>query len=126
MVGNRLVHPKGALKGAVTGTVLIEHNRLEMINDHPEETAGYGVLADWTSGAEMTIRNNEIYRTPRATASKPWTTNWTPRAKDSSAWRSNRIATDDAGIAYPNKFGPNGIVIGWYFDTKGGADFSKE
>ncbi|WP_319581587.1 right-handed parallel beta-helix repeat-containing protein [uncultured Pseudodesulfovibrio sp.] len=124
VIGNRLVHPKGGLKGAVTGTVLIENNRLEMINDHPEETAGYGVLADWTTGAEMTIRNNEIHRTSR-NGIEVLDNELDAKAKGFIRIESNRIATDDEGIAYPNKFGPNGIVCGWYFDTKGGADFSR-
>jgi hypothetical protein len=124
VVGNRLVHPKGGLKGAVTGTVLIEHNRLEMINDHPEETAGYGVLADWTTGAEMTIRGNEINRTSR-NGIEVLDNELGVKGKGAIRISSNRITTDTEGIAYPNKFGPNGIVAGWYFDTKGGVDFSR-
>ncbi|WP_338669354.1 right-handed parallel beta-helix repeat-containing protein [Pseudodesulfovibrio methanolicus] len=124
VVGNRLVHPKGGLNGAVTGTVLIEHNRLEMINDHPEETAGYGVLADWTTGAEMTIRGNEINRTSR-NGIEVLDNELGPEGKGFIRIESNRIVTDNEGIAYPNKFGPNGVVVGWYFDTNGGADFSR-
>jgi hypothetical protein len=124
VIGNRLVHPKGGLKGAVTGTVLIEGNRFEMINDHPEETAGYGVLADWTTGVEMTIRDNEINRTSR-NGIEVLDNELDAKGKGSIRIQGNRIATDDEGIAYPNKFGPNGIVAGWYFDTTGGADFSR-
>ncbi|MGE4424592.1 MAG: right-handed parallel beta-helix repeat-containing protein [Pseudodesulfovibrio sp.] len=124
VVGNRLVHPKGGLKGAVTGTVLIEHNRLEMINDHPEETAGYGVLADWTTGADMTIRDNEINRTSR-NGIEVLDNELGVKDKGFIRIQSNRISTDTEGIAYPNKFGPNGIVAGWYFDTSGGIDFTR-
>ncbi|MEZ7197323.1 right-handed parallel beta-helix repeat-containing protein [Pseudodesulfovibrio karagichevae] len=124
VVGNRLVHSKGGLKGAVTGTVLIEHNRLEMINDHPEETAGYGVLADWTTGADMTIRDNEINRTSR-NGIEILDNELGVKDKGFIRIQSNRISTDTEGIAYPNKFGPNGIVAGWYFDTSGGTDFTR-
>ncbi len=37
----------------------------------------------------------------------------------------NRITTPDTGIPYPHKYGPNGIVAGWYFSTPGGANFSQ-
>jgi len=124
VIGNRLVHPKGGLKGAITGTVLIENNRLEMINDHPEETAGYGVLADWTTGAEITIRDNEIERTSR-NGIEVLDNELDDKGKGAIRIQSNKIATDNAGIAYPNKYGPNGIVVGWYFDTRGGGDFSR-
>lgn len=124
VVGNRLVYAKGMLKRAITGTVLIEGNRLEMINDHPEETAGYGVLADWTWGAELTIRDNEISRASR-NGIEVLDNALDAHGKGSIRIRDNRIATDDEGIAYPNKFGPNGIVAGWYFDTSGGADFAR-
>jgi hypothetical protein len=124
VVGNRLIHPEGDLKGAVTGTVLIEANRLEMINDDPEETAGYGVLADWTTGAEMTIRDNVIERTSR-NGIEALDNELDAKGKGFLRIESNRIVTDNAGIAYPNKFGPNGIVAGWYFDTRGGADFTR-
>lgn len=124
VIGNRLVHPGDGLKGAVTGTVLIERNRLEMINDHPAETAGYGVLADWTTGAEMTIRDNEINRTSR-NGIEVLDNELGVKDKGFIRIQSNRIVTDNEGLAYPNKFGPNGIVAGWYFDTSGGIDFAR-
>ncbi|EGB16030.1 hypothetical protein DND132_2827 [Pseudodesulfovibrio mercurii] len=124
VVGNRLVHAKGMLERAVTGTVLIEGNRLEMINDDPEETAGYGIIADWTWGADLTIRDNEIHRTSR-NGIEVLDNQLDGKGKGAILIRDNRIVTDNEGIAYPNKFGPNGIVAGWYFDTTGGADFSR-
>ena len=124
VVGNRLVHPDGMLKRAVTGTVLIENNELHMINDHPDLTAGYGVLIDWTLGAEITVRNNEIDRTSR-NGIELLDNELETKDKGFIRVEGNRIATDDEGIDYPHKFGPNGLVAGWYFDTKGGADFSR-
>ena len=124
VIGNRLVHPKDGLKRAVTGTVLVENNRLEMINDYPQETAGYGVLADWTWGAEMTIRNNEIERVSR-NGVEVLDNGLGAEGRGFIHIRDNTIVTDTDGIAYPNKFGPNGIVAGWYFDTSGGVDFSR-
>jgi hypothetical protein len=124
VIGNRLIHPKDALKRAVTGTVLIERNRLEMMNDHPEETAGYGVLADWTWGAELTLRDNVINRVSR-NGIEILDNALGNDGKGFIRIQDNHIATDDDGIAYPNKFGPNGIVAGWFFDTTGGSDFSR-
>lgn len=123
-VGNRLVHPKAQLRGAVTGTVLIAENRFYMINNHPDRVAGYGVLADWTTGAEMTIRDNIVTRASR-NGIEVLDNALDAKGKGSIAIRDNRIATDDEGIEYPHKFGPNGVVAGWYFDTTGGVDFSR-
>ncbi len=47
------------------------------------------------------------------------------KERGSIAISGNRIVTDEEGIQYPHKYGPNGIVPGWYFDTSGGADFSR-
>ena len=47
------------------------------------------------------------------------------KGKGSIKISDNRITTDEEGIAWPHKYGPNGIVAGWYFDTSGGADFSR-
>ncbi|MGE4195124.1 MAG: right-handed parallel beta-helix repeat-containing protein [Pseudodesulfovibrio sp.] len=124
VIGNRLVHPKEPLKGAVTGTLLIAENRFYMINDHPDMVAGFGVLADWTTGAEMTVRDNIVTRASR-NGIEVLDNALDGKGRGAIVIRGNRIATDDEGIEYPHKFGPNGIVAGWYFDTTGGVDFGR-
>lgn len=124
VVGNRIDHPKGPLKRAVTGTVRIEDNRFLMENNKPDSTAGYGVLADWTWGAEITIARNTIHR-PSRNGIEVLDNVLSDKGKGVINISDNRITTDDEGIEWPHKYGPNGIVAGWYFDTSGGADFSR-
>ena len=124
VVGNRIDYPKAPLKRAVTGTVRIEDNRFLMENNRPEGVAGYGVVADWTWGAEITIARNTIHRSSR-NGIEVLDNVRSDKGKGSIDISGNRITTDEEGIAWPHKFGPNGIVAGWYFDTSGGADFSR-
>jgi len=124
VAGNRLDHPKQRLKRAATGTIKIENNRFYMESNKPDITAGYGVMVDWTWGAEITIKDNIINRTSR-NGIEVLDNVLDSKSRGSITIEGNRIVTADEGIAYPHKFGPNGIVGGWYFDTKGGADFSR-
>ena len=124
IVGNRIVYTKDQLKRAITGTVRIADNRFQMENDRPDATAGYGVLVDWTSGADITIKNNIINRTSR-NGIEVLDNVLSSKGTGAITIQDNRITTEEEGIAYPHKYGPNGIVAGWYFDTSGGADFSR-
>ncbi len=124
VVGNRLDHPKQRLKRAATGTIKIVDNRFYMENEKPDETAGYGVMIDWTSGAEISVKDNIINRTSR-NGIEILDNVLGPKGKGSISIEGNRIVTAEEGIPHPNKYGPNGIVAGWYFDTSGGADFSR-
>lgn len=124
VVGNRLDHPKQRLKKAATGTIKIENNRFFMENDKPDSTAGYGILIDWTWGAEISVKGNIISRTSR-NGIEILDNVLDAKGRGSISIEGNRIASADEGIAYPHKYGPNGIVAGWYFDTRGGADFSR-
>ena len=124
VVGNRIDHPKGPLVRAVTGTIRIEDNRFLMESSQPDETAGYGVLADWTWGAEITIARNTVHRASR-NGIEVLDNVLSDKGQGTIAIEGNRITTDDEGIPYPHIYGPNGIVAGWYFDTSGGADFAR-
>ncbi|NDV20333.1 right-handed parallel beta-helix repeat-containing protein [Pseudodesulfovibrio sp. JC047] len=124
VVGNRIVFTKGPLKKAVTGTIRIEDNRFFMEDTHPDTTAGFGVLANWTTGAAITIRNNTILHTSR-NAIEVLDNVRDIKGNGSISIAENRIVTAEEGIPYPHKYTPNGIVAGWYFDTRGGTDFSR-
>nr|WP_321512923.1 right-handed parallel beta-helix repeat-containing protein [uncultured Pseudodesulfovibrio sp.] len=124
VVGNRIVHTKGPLGKAAGGTIRIENNRFFMENKRPDTTSGYGVLADWTTGAELIIKDNIILRTSR-NGIEVLDNALDAKGNGSITIAGNRITTDEEGIPYPHKYGPNGIVAGWYFDTRGGADFSR-
>jgi hypothetical protein len=124
VVGNRLDHPKQQLKKAAVGTIKIEDNRFYMENTKPEMTAGFGVLIDWTWGAKISVKNNIINRTSR-NGIEILDNNLDTKGHGSISITGNRIVTAEEGIPYPHKYGPNGIVAGWYFQTSGGADFSR-
>lgn len=123
VVGNRLDSPDKRVKRAATGTIRIENNRLFMENNEPDATAGYGVMADWTWGADIGINNNIISRVSR-NAIEVLDNALDDAKMGSIAIHGNRISTADDGIPYPHIYGPNGIVAGWYFDTRGGVDFA--
>ena len=124
IVGNRIVHTKEMLQRAATGTIRIADNRFYMENEAPYATAGYGVLVDWTYGAEIVVRDNIIGRVSR-NGIEVLDNALNDKGAGSITIQGNRISTEDEGIDYPHKYGPNGIVAGWYFDTTGGADFSR-
>ncbi|BCS89519.1 right-handed parallel beta-helix repeat-containing protein [Pseudodesulfovibrio sediminis] len=124
IVGNRIDYTKEALKRAVTGTIRIEDNRFYMENNRPHATAGYGVLVDWTWGTEITISQNIINRSSR-NGIEVLDNIRGDKGEGTIEISDNRIVTDDEGINYPNKYGPNGIVAGWFFNTSGGADFVR-
>ena len=124
VVGNRLDHPAKRIKRAATGIIRIENNRFEMETDKPGNTAGYGVLADWTSGADIAVRDNVIRRASR-NGIEVLDNTLGPKLEGTIRIENNRIVTEDEGVEYPHKYGPNGIVAGWYFDTRGGVDITR-
>lgn len=124
VIGNRLELRQKQVKRAVRGTVRVEDNRFYMENDRPDKTAGYGILADWTWGADITLKANIISRASR-NGIEVLDNRLNDKGEGSISIDRNRITTEDTGIPYPHKYGPNGIVAGWYFDTSGGADFNR-
>ncbi|WP_319468867.1 right-handed parallel beta-helix repeat-containing protein [uncultured Pseudodesulfovibrio sp.] len=124
VVGNRLDFRKKPIKRAATGTIRIENNRFFMETGKPERTAGYGIMVDWTWDAEITIENNTIHRASR-NGIEALDNSLGGKNRGSISIENNRITTADSGIPYPHKYGPNGIVAGWYIDTTGGVDFSR-
>jgi hypothetical protein len=124
VVGNRLDSPAKPLKNAATGAIRIEDNRFNMATDAPEKTAGYGIMADWTWGADMVIKGNLIHKVSR-NGIEALDNALDAKGQGAIVIENNKIITADSGIEYPHKYGPNGIVAGWYFDTSGGADFVR-
>jgi hypothetical protein len=124
VVGNRLDSPGKPLKNAATGAIRIEDNRFDMTTDQPHNTAGYGIVAGGTWGADMVIGGNVIHRASR-NGIDVLDNALDAKGHGAIVVENNRIATADTGIEYPHKYGPNGIVAGWYHDTTGGADFAR-
>jgi len=124
VVGNRLDSPGRPIKDAAGGAIRIEDNRFLMETDQPMRTAGFGVVVSGTTGADMVIRANTIHRASRG-GIEVLDNALGAKGQGAIAIDANRIVTADSGIEYPHKYGPNGIVAGWYNDTSGGADFAR-
>ncbi len=124
VVGNRLAHREKQVKRAVRGTVNITDNRFYMETAKPDKTIGIGVMIDWTWGAEIIVKSNIIHRASR-NGIEVLDNRLNDKGEGSITIDNNRITTPDTGVPYPHKYGPNGIVTGWYFDTSGGADFNR-
>lgn len=124
VVGNRLDSRQKRIKRAAMGTIKIEDNRFFMEASRPDRTAGYGVMVDWTWGAEISVSGNTISRASR-NGIEMLDNIIGPKGQGSITIDRNKITTPDEGIPYPHKYGPNGIVAGWYFDTSGGANFGR-
>ncbi len=123
VVGNRIDSPSRRVKGAATGVIRIAGNTFLMKVDRPNVTAGYGVVADWTTGADLGIENNTISHASR-NGIEVLDNYLGLKGAGKIVIDDNTITTSEEGIEYPNKFGPNGIVAGWYFDTRGGTDIA--
>ncbi|WP_243545198.1 right-handed parallel beta-helix repeat-containing protein [Pseudodesulfovibrio tunisiensis] len=124
VVGNRLDYRKDMLKRAASGTIRIEDNRFEMETPEPHMTAGRGVMIMWTWGADIAIRNNIINHASR-NGVEVLDNTLDSKGRGSIEITGNRIMTEDDGFLHPNSFGSNGITAGWFTDTSGGADFSR-
>ena len=94
-----------ASNAPATGIIRIENNRFEMETDKPGYTAGYGVLADWTSGADIAIRDNVIRRASR-NGIEVLDNTLGPKMEGTIRIENNRIVTEDEGVEYPHKYGP--------------------
>lgn len=124
IVGNRLDSRQRQIKRAVRGTVRIEDNRFYMETARPRMTQGIGIMVDWTWGSDIAIRNNVISRAAR-NGIEVLDNILDDKGQGNIVIDGNSIVTPNEGIDYPNKFGPNGIEAGWFFDTAGGVDFTR-
>jgi len=124
VAGCRLDHRKGMLERAVQGVINIKNNRFHMMADKPEATAGRGVMVDWTWGATIRVEGNIVTKASR-NAIELLDNVRSDKGEGSITVADNQITTDNRGIEHPNKFTPNGIVAGWFFDTSGGNQFKR-
>ena len=124
VAGPRLDHLGSRLDGAARGTIRIEDSLFDMAVDNPDETYGLGVMADWTQGADMAIRNNTILDASRS-GIEALDNSLNAKGEGKLIIAGNRITTPDGGIAYPNEFSPNGVVVGWWISTPGGVDVTR-
>jgi len=124
VVGNRLDSRSKRIKRATQGTIAIQDNTFYMDTRQPDRVAGHGVMVDWTWGATITVSDNIIDAASR-NGIEVLDNVLGSKGNGSIKIDNNRIITPDEGIPYPHIYGPNGIVAGWYFNTEGGANFSR-
>lgn len=118
VVGTRLGSRRQPIKNAVTGTIRISQSRFYMDVDHPERTAGRGIMCVWTHAQKIRIAENVIRGASRNGIEA--FDNFTGEGGELEIV-GNNIITPKEGIEYPNPLTPNGIAAGWFLDTKRGA-----
>ncbi len=107
--------------GAVTGTIMIADNDIDLSNDIPEKTMAQGVLIIGATGANTQILRNRVVNCSKNSLES--LDNYP--GEDGSGmtiFKGNKIVTATKGIPLPTPSGPNGIIAGWFLDMKGATD----
>ncbi len=107
--------------GAITGTIMIADNDIDLSNDIPEKTIAQGVLIIGATGANTQILRNRVVNCSRNSLES--LDNYP--GEDGSGmtiFKGNKIVTADKGIPLPTPSTPNGIVAGWFLDMTGATD----
>ncbi len=129
MVGSSLVQPPATRKyqpGAITGIITIADNDLDMANDAPAKTNGYGIFVTWATGVTLQISGNTINNCSRS-AIEALDNYLGDDGSGSVVIRDNKIMTATEGTKSPTPQAPNGILVGWFLDGTGaGASNPKQ
>ena len=107
--------------GAVTGTIMIADNDIDLSNDIPEKTMAQGVLIIGATGANTQILRNRVVNCSRNSLES--LDNYP--GEDGSGmtiFKGNKIVTATKGIPLPTPGTPNGIIAGWFLDMTGATD----
>ncbi len=107
--------------GAVTGTIMIADNDIDLSNDIPEKTMAQGVLIIGATGANTQILRNRVVNCSKNSLES--LDNYP--GEDGSGmtiFKGNKIVTATKGIPLPTPGTPNGIIAGWFLDMTGATD----
>ena len=121
------ITPNGAptfLPGAITGTIKITDNEIDMDNDKPEKTMAQGVFILGTTGANIHILRNQVSNCTRNSIEV--LDNY--QGADGSGMilvENNKITTANKGIPLPTPQTPNGIVVGFFLNMSAASDPTK-
>ncbi|MCP5264748.1 MAG: hypothetical protein H6934_01460 [Burkholderiaceae bacterium] len=107
--------------GVFTGAVRIERNEIDVQVARPATTLGYGIFGQWTDGVDAIIADNRIRGASR-TAFEVIDHYRDKDGRGRIVVRRNRLATANAGIPFPGKQTPNGILVGYFSDRKAALD----
>ena len=107
--------------GAITGTIIIADNDIDLSTNIPEKTMAQGVFMMGATGAKTQILRNRIVNCSRN--SVEILDNY-PEENGSGMTiiKGNRIVTANKGIPLPSPDTPNGIIAGWFLDMTGATD----
>jgi hypothetical protein len=129
MVGSSLTQPPATRKylpGAITGIITIADNDLDVANDTPAKTLGYGIFVSWATGITLQISGNTIKNCSRS-AIEALDNYLGDDGSGSVVIKDNKIITATEGIKGPTPQTPNGILVGWFLDGTGaGASNPKQ
>jgi hypothetical protein len=107
--------------GALTGSIVIADNDIDMRADVPEKTMAQGVLIIGATGANTQILRNRVVNCSRNSLES--LDNYPGEdGSGSTIFRGNKIITANKGIPLPNPYTPSGIVAGWFLDISGASD----
>ena len=107
--------------GAVTGTIMIADNDIDLSTDLPEKTMAQGVLVIGATGANIQILRNRVVNCSRNSLES--LDNYP--GEDGGGMtiiKGNKIVTANKGIPLPTASTPNGIIAGWFLDLAGAND----
>ncbi|MEI7447440.1 MAG: hypothetical protein WCK28_21310 [Burkholderiales bacterium] len=103
------------------GPVTIADNVIDVRTDRPASTLGYGIYAQWTGGMEAVVSGNAVTGATRTAFEA--IDNWRgPDGRGRITVRDNRLETADAGLPFPGKQTPNGVLVGYFSDRKAATD----
>jgi hypothetical protein len=124
LLGTAFAHQEKNLPGAVTGHLIVENNKIDLICKNPEKTMGQGVFLIRTWGAKIEIRKNRI-RNVSLNSIESLDNYLDEIGRGSVVIAENNIVTPTVGIPFPSPATPNGIIVGWFMDTSAGSDPSR-
>lgn len=111
----------GYVAGAVTGRVVIAHNRIDMSAADPARTSCGGIMVIFTTGIEAEIRGNAVAGCS-GNAIEAIDNYRDAAGRGSLTVSGNTLSTPTAAAPWPAPTVPNGIVAGWFYDRAAGSD----
>jgi len=124
LLGTYFAHKEKILPGAVTGHLIVENNNIDLKCKNSQITMGHGVFSFWTWGATIEIKKNRVRNASRNSI-ESLDNYLDEEGRGSVLVAENNIVTPAAGIPWPSPTTPNGIIVGWFFDSSGGSDPSR-
>lgn len=113
------------LPGVFTGPLTITGNTIDLDIQEPEKCLGSGIFVCWTTGAAAKIIGNTVRNCSRNAIE---CIDNHPGRGNAGAFviKDNTIIAAKRGAPRPTPETPNGIVVGWSLDPRGGLDPNRD